>query len=355
MDAVLGELELTVGLLGKLRSGRSATETDRAGAADAERRLLRAVFQDVPAPIFLLERDFAVRRVNRQASALLGVDAGATTGKPFTALVDPAASGAVRAQLTALLRTGRPRRIRCELVGVTGKVDTTLTIDLLRRPGEYGPLIMAVAGPASMPQLLTASDDTVMTGRSVSADRAIAETTQRLDLVSAVSRLLFENAAFGEPLMLRRCASLFAAALSAWVIVDVEKDGEMRRLFVAGPAGERFADLTRAIEDQGPLRGSLPWEVHTSGRSRLIADARDAQVLGPASSGVPVLALLGATSVLCTPLTDGERSYGTLTLARRPEAGPFAAADLELVDEVGTAACGRHKGRPDVPAPVRDR
>ncbi|HKB29863.1 MAG TPA: GAF domain-containing SpoIIE family protein phosphatase, partial [Streptosporangiaceae bacterium] len=176
---------------------------------------------------------------------------------------------------------------------------------------------------------------TFMAGRSVTADRAIAETTQRLDLISAVSRLLFENAAFGESLMLRRCASLFASGLTAWVIVDVAKEGEMRRLFVAGPAGERFADLTRAIEDQGPLPGSLPWAVNASGRSRLIADASDPAVLGGASSGVPVLTLLGATSVLCTPLTDGERSYGTLTLARRPEAGPFAAADLELADEIG--------------------
>ncbi len=335
MDAVLGELEFAVGLLGRLRQVPGAAEPEGGGAAEAERRLLRAVFQEVPAPIFLLERDFAVRRVNRQALALLGADAGSTTGMPFTAFVDPAAAGAVRAQLTALLRTGRPRRVRCRLLGVTEKVDTTLTIDLLRRPGGSGPLIMAVAGPASMPRPQAAGDGTLLAGRSVSADRAIAETTQRLDLISAASRVLFENAAFGEPLMLRRCASLLAAGLSAWVIVDVEKKGEMRRLFVAGPAGDRFSDLTRAIEDERPLPGSLPWEVCTSGRSRLLAQARDAAVLGGASSGVPVLTLLGATSVLAAPLADGERSYGTLTLARRPEAGPFAAADLELVDEVG--------------------
>jgi serine phosphatase RsbU (regulator of sigma subunit)/GAF domain-containing protein len=334
MDAVLGELEFAVGLLGKLRQGVSAPEAEGTGAAEAERRLLRAVFQEVPAPIFLLERDFSIRRVNKQALALLGADAGSTTGTPFTALVEPATAASVRAQLTAVLQTGRPHRVRCQLLGAE-KIGTTLSFDLLRRPGESGPLIMAVAGPANMRQQQAVTEYPTLAGRSVTADRVIAETTQRLDLISAASRLLFENAAFGESLMLRRCASLLAAGLSAWVIVDVEKQGEMRRLFVAGPAGERFADLTRAIEDEGPLPGSLPWEVHTSGRSRLIAEAEEPAVLGGASSGVPVLTLLGATSVLCTPLADGERGYGTLTLARRPEAGPFAAADLVLLDEVG--------------------
>jgi serine phosphatase RsbU (regulator of sigma subunit)/PAS domain-containing protein len=335
LNAVLGELELTIKSIEELRPAAGQAGLDRAGVAEAERRLLRAVFQEVPAPIFLLERDFAVRRVNRQAAALIGADTGATTGMPFTALVDPAARDAVRTQLTALLRTGRPRRLRCQLLGGRAKVDTTLTIDLVRRPGESGPLIMAVVGAANVPQQPVARDDTLMTVRSATADRVIAETTQRLDLLSAASRLLFENAAFGEPLMLRRCASLFAAGLSAWVIVDVEKDGQMQRLFVAGPSGERFADLARAIEEQSPLPGSLPWQVHTSGRSRLIAKAPDEAVLGSASSGASVLTLLGATSVLCTPLTDGERSYGTLTLARRPEAGPFAQADLDLVEEIG--------------------
>ena len=335
LDAVLGELESTIGMLGKLKSGPRAGEAERSGGADAERRLLRAVFHEVPAPIFLLDCGSAVRRVNRQAATLLDMEPGSATGKPFTAFVDPTDRRAVRAQLTAVVRTGRPRRLRCRILGTASKVETTLTLDLMERPGESGPLVMAVAGPANMPQPRAAAGDSMMTGRSATADRAIAAAAQRFDLISAVTRLLFENATCSESLMLRRCASLFAAELTAWVMVDVKQDGEMRRLFVAGPAGEQFADLTRAIENQGPLPGSLSWEVHKSGRSRLIADAPDATVLGGASSGVPVLMLLGATSVLCAPLTDGERSYGTLTLARRPEAGPFAAADLELVDEIG--------------------
>ena len=334
LDAVLSELESTIGMLGKLKSGPRAGEAERADGADAERRLLRAVFQEVPAPIFLLEFDSAIRRVNRQAATLIDMDRGSATGKPFTAFVDPTDRRAVRTLLTAVLRTGRSRRLRCRILGTTRKVETILTLDLVEGPGESGPLVMAVAGPASMPRPPAVAGDSVMAGRSATADRAIAAAAHRFDLISAVTRLLLENSTFSDSLVLRRCASLLAAELTAWVMVDVEQDREMRRLFVAAPAGKQFADLTRAIEDGCPLPGSLPWEVHKSGQSRLIADAPEATVLGAASSGVALLTLLGTTSVMCAPLTDGEHSYGTVTLARRPEVGPFAAVDLELVDQI---------------------
>jgi serine phosphatase RsbU (regulator of sigma subunit) len=44
---------------------------------------------------------------------------------------------------------------------------------------------------------------------------------------------------------------------------------------------------------------------------------------------------LGATSVLCVPLNDGETSYGVLTLARQPGERPFEIAELGLVEELG--------------------
>jgi len=44
---------------------------------------------------------------------------------------------------------------------------------------------------------------------------------------------------------------------------------------------------------------------------------------------------LGATSLLSVPLTDGEHSYGVLTLARRGDERHFEIADLGLVEELG--------------------
>lgn len=329
---MLSELDLTVTMLGKLHTAVTPGEADRTEGSDAERRMLRAVFQEVPAPIFLLERDGVVRRVNRQAAGLLGTHPGSASGKPFTALVGLPDRAMVKNQITAVLRTRRPRKLRCKLLSASGPVETTVTMDLVRRPGESGPLIMAVLGPASCP--LPAAGEAMAERDAHASHQAIAEATQRFDLMSAATRLLLQNAAFSESVMLRRCAVLLASQLSAWVLMDVEQDGSLRRVFVAAPGGEQFADLAREIEDCNPQPGSLPWEVHHTGQSRLLSEAADTDALGSGSSGMPVLRLLGAATVLCAPLAGGERAYGTITLARRPDVGSLAAADLELVEEI---------------------
>ena len=71
--------------------------------------------------------------------------------------------------------------------------------------------------------------------------------TGRLDLMSAVARLLLENAMFSESVMLQRCARLLADKLAAWVIVDIERERRLRRQYVAGP------------RTSGPLNWSVLW------------------------------------------------------------------------------------------------
>ena len=77
----------------------------------AERRLLHAVFQQVPTPLFVLGQDGTVRRANPAASALLGAARGYPTGKPFSALVDPSGRPAVRSLLAAAARTEGGRQL----------------------------------------------------------------------------------------------------------------------------------------------------------------------------------------------------------------------------------------------------
>jgi sigma-B regulation protein RsbU (phosphoserine phosphatase) len=48
-----------------------------------------------------------------------------------------------------------------------------------------------------------------------------------------------------------------------------------------------------------------------------------------------LLMQLGATSLLCVPLADGEHRYGALTLARAAGHGHFGLADVGLVEELG--------------------
>ncbi len=75
--------------------------------------------------------------------------------------------------------------------------------------------------------------------------------------------------------------------------------------------------------------------MHESGSSLLLAHAEDPGILGDGPDGVPLLMQLGATSVLCVPISDGESSYGALTLARLGGHGHFGMADVGLVEELG--------------------
>ena len=133
LDAAFTELEGAIELLrvagaapaepGRLRPAENQPRDD-----NAERSLLRAVFQDAPVPLFLVARDGTVQRVNRAAGDLIGAKPGYATGRPFTAFVGLPSRAAVNSQLTAVGRTGKPRSIRCSLVAEDGLVPCELVI-----------------------------------------------------------------------------------------------------------------------------------------------------------------------------------------------------------------------------------
>src|SRR5262245_11002056 len=91
LEAAFTELEGAIDLL--RGTGESRARTSQAGRGEgapsdnAERGLLRAVFQDAPVPLFLVTRDGAVQRVNRAAGDMIGARPGYATGRPFTAFV----------------------------------------------------------------------------------------------------------------------------------------------------------------------------------------------------------------------------------------------------------------------------
>ncbi|HEX9064857.1 MAG TPA: SpoIIE family protein phosphatase, partial [Streptosporangiaceae bacterium] len=120
-----------------------------------------------------------------------------------------------------------------------------------------------------------------------------------------------------------------------WVIVDLDRRGLLSRQFVIGPEGPGLAGVSDSAAALNPVPGSLPQTVYESGQAVLIAHAEDAGILGPGPGDIPLLMLLGSTSVLSVPITDGDTRYGVLTLARRAGAGHFEIADLGLVEELG--------------------
>ena len=171
---------------------------------------------------------------------------------------------------------------------------------------------------------------------SEAAIRTVEAITHRLDLVTAATRLLLENATFSESVTLQRCARLLAGELAAWVIVDVERRQRLRRQVVMGPA-DADAEQHRPGRQRPSTRspGSHPARCTRRAARCCSRTPGTLGILGTGPDGVPLLMQLGATSVLCVPLTDGEHSYGVLTLARSADERHFEIADLGLVEELG--------------------
>jgi serine phosphatase RsbU (regulator of sigma subunit)/PAS domain-containing protein len=360
LDAALAELDGAIDTAAALQAGLDpgAAGGRPADASDGERRLLGAMFSGAPVPLFVLDRDGTIRRVNRRAADLLGAGAGYASGKLLTAFVALPARAAVHAQLAAVARTGKPRRVSCPLLGPDAAAQVVLALDVLDVAGESGLLIAAASTGPGTPDAVpdAAGGEADANGRGAgdagpaagaagggaaggaggsAAARAVEAITHRLDLVTAATRLLLENATFSESVALQRCARLLAAELAAWVIVDVDRRQRLRRQVVMGPADRESEQLARAVTAIDPQPGSAPRLVHESGSSMLIAHAEDAGLLGTGAGDVPLLMQLGATSLLCVPLSDGEQSYGVLTLARRANEPHFEIADLGLVEELG--------------------
>jgi serine phosphatase RsbU (regulator of sigma subunit) len=291
--------------------------------------------------LILVERDGTVRRVNQAAGELLDIGTGYATGRPFKAFVDLPSRAAVDSQLAAVIRTGKPRQVRCDLLTGAGTVECELTAGLARPRGDEDQLVVAVreVGPPSPRGRRSGTGTRKQAGRAAAAKDVpsplVAAMTRRQDLMTAVARLLLENAPLNETIAMQRCARLLASELAALAIVDVARGQRLRRQYAVGDEDQPSAELARIVAAQDPQPGTLPHTVHDTSSSQLITRAEDASILGTGPDGVPLLMQLGATSVLSVPLSDGERCYGALTLARRPSAGQFEIADLGLLEEIG--------------------
>jgi PAS domain S-box-containing protein len=299
---------------------------------DAERRLLQAVFQQVPAPVLLLGLDGTVRRANAAAGRLVGAGPGYLTGKTFTALIDPPSRAAVQSLLALVIRTGQTGTVRCGVLTAGGVAGCEVTAAPLEIRGDSGQLAVTVAaagvlsGPGAVGDAAQAPE---------AGDEPLRSVIRRLDLVTSATRILLGGVGHSEPATMQRFARLMARELAAWLILDIERDQLLRRQLALGPDDQPSEELARAVAAADPSAGSAPCRVHESGRSLLVAHAEDQDILGQGPDGVPLLRQTGATSVLCVPLSDGERSYGALTLARPAGHGPFGMADLGLVEELG--------------------
>ena len=342
IDAALTELDAAIEALGAASPGTAASADLPPNevlpeAVRTERRLLHAVFQQAPVPLFLLEQDGTIRRANNQAAALLGSPSGYATGKPLTAFVDLPFRAAVQTLLAAVARTGKPRTAGCRILTSDGPVDVTLTAAAADLPGDP-PVRIVTATPGGPSGAMAPEGEDRPAKRPAAkgkGDPAIAAMTRRLDAVTAVTRVLLDNSTFSEAVTLQRSARLLAGEIADWVIMDIDRGGRLLRQFAAGPRGGQADQVARVARGIDPDQESLPALVHSTGKSVLLAHLDDPAVLGRGPDGTPLGMVLGVTSLICVPISDGTTGYGTLTLTRLADKGPFGVADLGLAEELG--------------------
>jgi serine phosphatase RsbU (regulator of sigma subunit)/PAS domain-containing protein len=341
MDAALTELDATIEAIAAGVPGAGLADPSAEVLPEAvrtERRLLHAVFQQAPVPLFLLEPDGTIRRANNRAAALLGAPSGYATGKPLQTFVDLPSRAAVQTQLAAVVRTGKPRTAGCRILTSDGQFDATLMAAAADLPGDPPALIVSVlSGPtAAVPAPGAAGSPSRTAAKATpEADAAITAMVRRLDTVTGVTRVLLDNSTFSEALTLQRCARMLAGTIADWIFIDIDRSGRLLRQIAAGPRGARGDQLARVARGVDPDLESVPAQVHSTGKSMLLAHPDEPTALGRGPDGTPLLMMLGAASLICVPISDGTTGYGTLTLTQLADKGPFGVADLGLAEELG--------------------
>jgi len=347
LDAAFAELDGAIELLTSWSpdDGDATAEQAAPDNLTAERRLLRAVFQHAPVPLLVLEQDGTVRRANGAAGELIGSPPGYATGRPLTGFVDLPYRAVVQSQLAAVARTGKARRLACSILGASGPAPATLTAGRFELPDGQMLIAATLLAKEDGPQEPPAARNGVRsqsqgvpppeTPWEPAGDHALRAMTRRMDMVTAVTRLLLDNSTFSEAVTLQRCARLLAGEMATWVIVDVERAGKLRRQFVIGPPVEAADELARQMRRSDPEPDTLTARVHAASKPVLLSTVDDTAILGPGPGGTPLAMLLGATSVLSVPIADGGTSYGTLTLLRLAADPRFEVADLGLLEEIG--------------------
>jgi serine phosphatase RsbU (regulator of sigma subunit)/PAS domain-containing protein len=344
LEAALAELDGAVAALDEANGNPAAPDGDGRALSGlhSDRRLLHAIFTATPAPLYVVGNDGTVLRANMAACDLLGVGPGYATGKSLAALVDPPVRAALQSQLAAAARTGASTMLSCGMLAAAGVVRCQLDIRLLSVRGDADRLLVTVSPDAAAaerrptdPRSGGKSAGSKAGAAAASTDAAaVASSARRLDLLARAAKQLLESSGVSESVLLQRCARLLSSALATWAIIDVQRRGQLRRQYVAGPDDHDSAALAQAASaDPGP--GSVPDQVFESGQTVLSAHADDEMALGQPADGPPLLTILGGASVLAVPMTDGSRTFGVLTLIRRAHDGQFSIADAALAEDIG--------------------
>ncbi|WP_189858229.1 GAF domain-containing protein [Streptomyces poonensis] len=306
-----------------------------------ELQLLKGVFQRLPLPVALVDRETVVRRMNFAAASFTEVRAGYATGRPLTGFLAHADRVAFRTQAAAVAR---------------GEGDRSLTVHLQQRPSAPVRATLTALRPGNEPRtavlvVLQPAAARIPAGveRPVHRPPDLAETTCHaalMDLVDAVTTALLDGDADGA---LERAARVLHGRFADWVVADaadgpVTGGGGLSRTVTLGPSEEEATVV--AVQD--PAGCPYVVEAARGGSPVLRVRPADPDAFGRDASGAPVLVRADVTSLMCVPLAAADGPVrGVLTLFRSGARPAFSLAEAQAVDMLSrhvalAMACARH-------------
>ncbi|MFE6160270.1 PAS domain-containing protein [Streptomyces sp. NPDC056486] len=329
LDAAIFELDHVADRLMPLYEQLASDGHLGGGVPDRdEQGLLRAIFQRVPLPVALIDRESVVRRMNFAATGFTGVRAGYATGRPLTGFLLHADRVAFRSQTAAVARGDGDRSLTVHLQR-DPRLPVRATLTALRPGTEPRTAVLVVLQPGTQPAGSRAAPHEPP---ATAPAPDLGETTRhaaRLDLADAMTTALLTAPAGDRAAVLERAAGVLHPRFADWVIAD-EGAARQRRTTVLGPKDAPVDDILA----QAPATCPLVAEAARGGAPMLQVRPEDPESFGLDSSGAPVLVRAQVTSLLCVPLrgrSDGPVE-GVLTLFRSGARLAFSMAEAQAVD-----------------------
>ncbi|WP_405570872.1 PAS domain-containing protein [Streptomyces phaeochromogenes] len=309
------------------------TATGSAGTSSADRQeqqLLKGIFQRLPLPVALIDRETVVRRLNFAATNFTGVRAGYATGRPLSGFLAHPDRAAFRSQTAAVAR---------------GDGDRSLTVHLQQRPAVPVRATLTALRPSGEPRTVVLVVLQSAGARAPSAEGGpgpvpdLGETTRHaalMDLLGAMTTALLSGPATTRAAVLERAARVLHGRFADWVVAD-EGAARLCRTTVLGPADhqdQRDQQDVRVgdLEAQDPAACPLVVEAARGGSTALQVRPEDPDAFGRDASDAPVLVRANVTSLLCVPLTLDGAVQGVLTLFRTGPRLAFSMAEAQAMD-----------------------
>ncbi|MEU0432478.1 PAS domain-containing protein [Streptomyces sp. NPDC006290] len=332
LDAAIFELDHVAEQLWPAFQRLSAAGPSGIGSVDRqEQQLLKALFQRVPAPVVLVDRESVVRRMNFAATSFTGVRAGYATGRPLTGFLAHADRAAFRSQAAAVARGEGDRGLTVHLQQEPS-VPVRATLVALRPSGEPRTAVLVVLQPVDEgnPSHSPDASGRGAPGRAVPSLSATTRHAALMDLVDVMTTALLGSPGGDRSAVLDRAAGVLHGRFADWVVADTG-DGRLSRTAVLGPSG--CGEEVAAVAAQVPAACPLVAEAVRGGSTALQVRPEDPDAFGRDASGAPVLVRANVTSLLCVPLPGASGSVrGVLTLFRSGIRPAFSMAEAQAMD-----------------------